>query len=68
MADDYEVLEINERTRLTDLNRVEVYYIARVRTAKGTLFTVQLGEEQLEPATAKRIIGARVKQLDDLKR
>ena len=67
MAEQYEVLEIAERTRMGETNRIETFYVFRVRSVKGTIFTIRLSEEQLEPATAKMLIGARAKQLDALK-
>lgn len=67
MPNDYEVLEIAERTRMGETNRIETFYVFRVRSAKGTIFTMRLSEEQLEEKTAKMLIGARAKQLDALK-
>lgn len=67
MANEYEVLEIAERTRMGETNKIETFYVLRVRSAKGTIFTMRLSEEQLDPATAKMLIGARAKQLDTLK-
>jgi len=66
MANEYEVLDIKERTRLNDANRPERYFVLTVKSGKGTLFTMDLGEDQLDPATFKTLIGARAKQLDAL--
>jgi len=65
--DAYTVLEINERTRINDLNRVERYYQVRARTAKGTVFTATLGESQVAPKESRDILTARAKALDALK-
>lgn len=67
MPKDYEVLDMVERTRLNDFGRPERYFHLRVRSPKGTLFTIDLGEEQIDEATAKMLVGARAKQLDTLK-
>lgn len=67
MAKEYEVLDIQERTRIDARGKIETYYVFSVKSAKGTIFTVRLGEDQLDEATSKMIIGARVKQLDALK-
>ena len=67
MTNEYTVLDINERTRINELNRPERYYQVRARTAKGTLFTVSLTEAQIEPKAAQAVLAARAKQLDAIK-
>lgn len=67
MADSYEVISIDERKRLGESGGVEVYYIARGKTKAGTLFSVELSESQMDPATAQVIIAEKAQRLDKIK-
>jgi len=68
MAATYEVISLDERKRLGQAGSVETFYLARCKTLTGTLFTVELSEAQLDPATAKEIITAKAAKLEAVKK
>ena len=68
MAKEYQVIEINERKALGANNRMAKYFVISARSAGGVGFTLDLTEQQAVPAEAKKLLTAKAKQLDDVKR
>ncbi len=66
MAKDYEVLQIDELTRVNDLRGLERFSKIRARTTGGTVFTVDVDDPDTTPEKAAPILSARAKELDGI--
>jgi len=56
MAAEYKVLKIDEMTRIGELGEVEKYYRHQIKTAKGVVLTVNIGERDFTPEKAAPIL------------
>jgi hypothetical protein len=68
MAKEYTVKRIRELTRLTEAGDLEKFYRIEVVTTAGTAFTVDIPESQSRPEAVEKVLEARAKELDAIKK
>lgn len=66
MSAEYEVLKIDEMTRISDVGGVEKYYRHQVKTKGGIVFTIDLSEPATTPEKAAPRILKRAIELDKI--
>ena len=67
MAKEYQVLTIDELTRLSDVGGIEKYYRHRIKTKGGVVLTVDVSEEDFTAEKAAPILLAAAKNADAIK-
>ncbi len=56
MKAEYEVLRIDEMTRMSDIKGIEHYYRHRIRTKGGVVLSIDIDEKDFTPEKAAPIL------------
>ncbi len=64
----YEVITIDELTRVGDTRGLEKYYRHRIKTAGGVVISVDIDEDDFTPEKAEPILKAAAENADKIKR
>lgn len=67
MAKEYEVIRINELTRVSDTRGLVKYYRHQIRTRGGTILTVDIDEDDWTEEGAIPILRAKAVAADKIK-
>jgi len=62
----YEVLKIDELTRMTDTQGIERYYRHRIRTKGGVVLTVEIDEKDFTEEKAGPILAKKAENADKI--
>lgn len=62
----YEVIKIDELSRLTDTQGIERYYRHRIRTKGGTVLTEDIDEKDFTPEKVSVILAAKAENADKI--
>jgi len=63
---EYRVLKIDEMTRVGDTHGIEKYYRHQIKTAGGTVLTVDISEEDFTMEKAAPILLAKAQEADKI--
>lgn len=66
MAKEYEVLKIDELTRVSDTRGLEHYYRHQIKTKGGVVLTVDIDEADFTPEKAAPILLAKAQNADSI--
>lgn len=66
MAKNYDVLKIDEMTRLSDAGGVEKFYRHQIKTKGGVVLTVDVGEKDFTAEKAAPILDAKAVAADKI--
>lgn len=66
MAKDYEVIKIDELTRVSDTQGLVRYLRIKARTKGGTVFTVDLDDPETTSEMAAPVLQKRAHELDNI--
>lgn len=67
MPNKHEILTIDQLSRVGELGGIERYGRVRFRTKKGTIWTIDIDDEDLTLEKARPIVDKRADELDALK-
>ena len=68
MSKEYKVLKIDELSRVSDTRGIERYYRHQIKTAGGTVLTVDIDEADFTPEKTDPILAAAAKNADAIKK
>ena len=66
MVKEYEILWIDQLTRVADLGGIERYARVRFKTKKGILWNIDIDDPDLTPEKAAPIVEKKAKELDGI--
>ena len=66
MGQDYQVLKIDQLTRVNDRNILENYYRIQIKTRGGTVLSINVDESQFNKDKAAAILKDRANQADSI--
>ena len=66
MAKEYEVLKIDELTRVSDTRGIERYYRHQIKTKGGVILTIDIDEADFTEEKAAPILLARAQNADKI--
>ena len=66
MAKEYQVLRIDELTRVGDMSRLEKYYRHTIKTAGGVTLSVDIDERDFTPVKAPPILAKHAADTDKI--
>lgn len=66
MSQEYQVLKIDQLTRVSDRGGVENYYRVQIKTRGGTVLTVNVDEKDYTPEKIAAILKERATQSDKI--
>lgn len=67
MAKEYEVLKIDELTRMGETRGIEKYYRFQIKTKGGVILTVDIDEPDFTAETTAPILLAKAQEADKIK-
>ena len=67
MAKNYDVLKIDELTRVAEVGGIEKYYRHQIKTKGGTVLTVDIDEKDFTTEKAAPILEAKATEADKIK-